>query len=25
MGLDCAELRQEGVPAWILEQTNAAG
>lgn len=25
LGLDLAELRQEGVPAWILEQTNAAG
>ncbi len=25
LGLDLAELRQEGIPAWILEQTNAAG
>lgn len=25
LGLELAELRQEGVPAWILEQTNTAG
>ncbi len=25
LGLDLADLRQEAIPDWILEQTNAAG